>query len=242
MLRTAMLILLPSLRTPFERSPHRASPARARSMTPARASTSAAGERPAARQPSLGGGGGAAAAQESAPAGAAASSCRVVARFRPLTAREAEADGRCVEYDAAAGQVVVSPAPGAEPLPFAYDAVLPEGTTQEEVFACVARETADRVQQGFNGARARVHVVGSWALARARALGRRACHRGCARRGALTPRAPRARQAPSSRTGSPAAARRSQWARVAWRAPTRSKASSRASFAIYWPHTARRVS
>jgi hypothetical protein len=90
---------------------------------------------------------------------ASASSCRVVARFRPLTARERGAEGggaRCVECGAAGGAQVAVTAPGsAEPLPFAFDAVLPEASTQEEVFACVARETVDRVQQGYNGARAR---------------------------------------------------------------------------------------
>jgi hypothetical protein len=100
-----------------------------------------------------------ASASASAASAAGAARCRVVARFRPLTAREAESGERCVDCGngssgsggAPAHQVSVVGA-SAEPLPFAFDAVLPERASQEEVFACVARETADRVQQGYNGA------------------------------------------------------------------------------------------
>ena len=79
-----------------------------------------------------------------------ASSCRVVARFRPLAAREAGA--RCVAFDAAAEAQVSVLAAGAEAVPFAFDAVLRESATQDDIFDRVARETVDRVQQGFNGA------------------------------------------------------------------------------------------
>ena len=82
--------------------------------------------------------------------GGGPSSCRVVARFRPLAPREA--GSRCVAFDAAEEAQVVVLAPGGEAVPFAFDAVLREAATQDEVFERVARETVDRVQQGFNGA------------------------------------------------------------------------------------------
>ncbi len=102
-----------------------------------------------------------ASASASAASAAGAARCRVVARFRPLTAREAESGERCVDCGSGSGGSGSGGAPAhqvsvvgasAEPLPFAFDAVLPERASQEEVFACVARETADRVQQGYNGA------------------------------------------------------------------------------------------
>ena len=91
-----------------------------------------------------------ASAGRASSSGGGASSCRVVARFRPLAAREAGA--RCVAFDAAAEAQVAVLAPGAEAVPFAFDAVLREATTQGDVFDTVARATVDRVQQGFNGA------------------------------------------------------------------------------------------
>jgi hypothetical protein len=139
---------------------------------PAEARTSGGGERvstsgaSAAGAPRTSRASASAASSSAAAAGAApaAARCRVVARFRPLTAREAESGERCVDCGvgnsggssggssgAATSQVSVIGA-SAEPLPFAFDAVLPERASQEEVFACVARETADRVQQGYNGA------------------------------------------------------------------------------------------
>jgi hypothetical protein len=82
--------------------------------------------------------------------GSCVTSCRVVARFRPATSREA-GGARCVSFDAAQGaQVAVSA--GGEAVPFAFDAVLGEGASQEDVYDTVARATVDRVQQGFNGA------------------------------------------------------------------------------------------
>ena len=81
--------------------------------------------------------------------GSCVTSCRVVARFRPATSREAGA--RCVSFDAAQGaQVAVSA--GGEAVPFAFDAVLGETASQQDVYDTVARATVDRVQQGFNGA------------------------------------------------------------------------------------------
>lgn len=76
----------------------------------------------------------------------------MVARFRPLTAREAGA--RCVAFDAAAEAQVSVTAGGAEAscVPFAFDAVLRESATQSDVYDTVARQTVERVQQGFNGA------------------------------------------------------------------------------------------